>query len=565
LKVRRAMSAVRDKKSNTIILNGVSICPGIGIGRVHILDSDMTIPEREIHRDEVENELNRYNDAVETAKHYLNEHIKIEHSGFSLNDRAIFNIHEMMLTDNLFHEKVHKRIRDEQKNAEWCLNQETIKVLSHLDLTRDSYFHARGEDIRDMAKNLLGILLSGEESAEWDIGEDSILLTHYLHPSDVIMAHRFKSKGFASESNALVSHAAILMKGFGIPSVAGLRNLIDSANQGDTIIVDGTNSLVIVRPSSQKIEEYRNVIKETAVPTAKKEIVRCITADGHDIDLKANIENPDQVEMMLKQGLNGIGLFRTEFFISTASTMPTEEEQFQMYRDVIEKAKGRPVTIRTFDIGGDKQIGVFSKCTGRNPSLGVRGIRRHLTERVEEFRTQLRAIVRAASGNKVSILIPMVTTVDDIKKVKEHLSDISSELRRADGAFSNDILLGAMIETPAAAIAVDEILSEVDFISLGTNDLLQYFMAADRDNERVIHYNDASNPVFLKLLDSIIKEARKMGRERNVTICGETASDRRVIPKLLSLGYRSFSISPSCAPLFRDVCSHFRSKSFYNK
>lgn len=560
------MSAVRDTRSNDIILKGVSICPGIGIGRVHILESDMTIPERDIQENEVEDELNRYNDAVETAKHYLDEHIKTEHSGFSLNDRAIFNIHEMMLMDNFFHEKVHKRIRDEQKNAEWCLNQETIKMLSHLDLTRDSYFHARGEDIRDMAKNLLGILLSTEESADWRIGEDSILLTHYLHPSDVIMAHRYKSKGFASESNALVSHAAILIKGFGIPSVAGLRNLIDNAHQGDTIIIDGTNGLVIVRPSSGKIEEYQNLIEETAVPVAKREIVRCLTADGHDIDLKANIENPEQVEMMLNQGLNGIGLFRTEFFISTVSAMPSEEEQYKTYRYVIEKANGRPVTIRTFDIGGDKQIGVLSKCTGRNPSLGVRGIRRHLTERIEEFRTQLRAILRAAAGNNVRILIPMVTTVDDIIQVKEHLSHVSSDLSRTDEAFSKDILLGAMIETPAAAVAVDEILSEVDFISLGTNDLLQYFMAADRDNERVIHYNDASNPIFLKLLDSIIKEARKLGRERNVTICGETASDERVIPKLLFLGYRSFSISPSCAPLFRDVCAHFRSKEvFENK
>ena len=282
-----------------------------------------------------------------------------------------------------------------------------------------------------------------------------------------------------------------------------------------------------------------------------------MTADGTKIVLKANIENPDQVGLVLAHGLEGIGLFRTEFLISAEGRVPTEEQQYTAYRRVIEKAAGFSVVIRTFDIGGDKGMGLSDRCTGRNPALGLRGIRRHLMDRPEELRTQLRAILRAALGANVGILIPMVTTLDDVTAAKGHLADVRKALRQAGVAFSGEIAFGAMIETPAAAATVHDILGKVDFISVGTNDLLQYFMAADRDNERVIQYNDATSPAFLWLMEHVIRQAQNIGREADVTVCGEVASDRRVLPHLLRMGYRSFSVSPVSSAIIRGVCAEF--------
>ena len=274
-----------------------------------------------------------------------------------------------------------------------------------------------------------------------------------------MLAQRSRSAGFASESHALVSHAAILLKGFGIPSVGGIEGLTDHAQEGDRLIVDGTNGVVIVRPSSTTLEKYRSQ-KETAERPETTGVAGCMTADGTRIVLKANIENPEQVSLMLAHGLDGIGLFRTEFLISAEGHVPTEEEQYTAYRRVIEKAAGVSVVIRTFDIGGDKSMGLSDRCTGRNPSLGLRGIRRHLMDRPEELRTQLRAILRAALGAKVGILIPMVTTLDDVTAAKRHLADVRKELRRAGVAFSREIDFGAMIETPAAAATVHDILGK---------------------------------------------------------------------------------------------------------
>jgi phosphotransferase system enzyme I (PtsI) len=331
---------------------------------------------------------------------------------------------------------------------------------------------------------------------------------------------------------------------------------MDQVREGDRIILDGTNGMIVVRPSAATIEKFR-LRKEPGDLPGKEGIVGCVSADGTRIVLRANIENPDQVKLMSVHGLEGIGLFRTEFLVSANGRIPTEEEQYRVYRSVIEEARGRFVTIRTFDIGGDKDMGLVSRCTGRNPALGLRGIRRHLAENPDELRTQLRAVLRAAVGARVGILIPMVTTVTDIIEAKAHWSAVGQELDREGVAYSRDVVLGAMIEIPAAAGAVAEILSEVSFISLGTNDLLQYFMAADRDNESVLDYQDATNPAFLWFLRHIIEQTRSVGREADVTVCGEVASDMRVFPHLVRMGYRSFSISPVFAAHFRSVCAAF--------
>jgi len=553
--VQEPMSSTVDPSE--IVLRGSSICPGIGIGFAHVVDRVPSVQPTSIDPGQVAAEQRRYTAAVAATLSQLHEHVAVLHGSTFPEAEVILGVHQAILRDESFHDQVRKRIAAELKSAEWCLWQKASDLIAQFSTMRNPYFEARGEDIRDMGHNLIDAL-SGEQSEPVASGErEQVRVSQHLHPSEAVLAHRTHACAFASESRALVSHAAILLKGFGIPSVGGLAGLSVLVHEGDRIVVDGTNALVVVRPSARTIEAYQAWKSAAEAVPGTSGVVSCRTADGADIVLRANIENPEQVKLMLAQGLDGIGLFRTEFLISEGGHIPTEEGQYEAYRWVIESAAGRPVTIRTFDIGGDKTMGLSCRCTGSNPALGVRGIRRHLTGRPEELRTQLRAALRAAEEANVRILIPMVTTLDDIKGAKTHLAEVKRGLREACVAFNPDVSFGAMVETPAAAFAVRDILAEVDFISIGTNDMLQYFMAADRDNERVIHYNDAASPAFLRLLKLIIEQARTLGREADVTVCGEVATDVRVLPHLLRMGYRSFSVSPVSATLVRSVCREF--------
>jgi len=547
----------QDHSGKEVKLQGVSICPGIGISYVHAVDSVIQVPRNKIELSQVSSEQGRYTRAVEVTQDQLHNHVVSSHEGSTLSNKAILDVHQAILADKSFHNRVRKRIAAECKNAEWCLEEEGHGLIAEFDTMRNPYFQARGEDIRDMVGDILAVLTSanGPESfSEPEIGNAQVLVSRHFYPSSVMLAYRKHAVGFASESNALSSHAAILLRGFGIPSVGSVQNLLGTIHDGDEVIVDGINGLVIVRPSSITLDEYLSLKKEAEAPEAITTPEKCFTMDGTRIFLNANIENPDQIILMLSRGLEGIGLFRTEFFVLTGGCMPSEEVQYNIYRPLINKAAGRSVVIRTFDIGTDKQISSSQECTGDNPSLGVRGIRRHLLGKTEEFRTQLRAIMRASVGGNVGILIPMITTINDVIEAKRHFMSIKKELRENAMGFSENVALGAMIETPAAAIAVTDILSEVDFISIGTNDLLQYFMAADRDNEQVLHYNNAENSAFLWLLRFIIQKAKELGREYDVTICGEIASQPHIVPLLLRLGYRSFSVSPVAAKGVRNMC-----------
>jgi phosphotransferase system enzyme I (PtsI) len=540
---------------NEVRLQGVSICPGIGVGRVHLLDLDIPIPQDEIDFSRVASEQDRYSRAVETARRQLPEHMATVHGSDRSEAEAIYEVHQAILSDEAFHDKVRNRIADERKSAEYCLEQEAIALISVFDGMKDPYFKARGEDIRDMAYNLLAVLSNRTDEAHRRIGRQNIVLSRHLRPSHAAMAHRGDACGFVSESRALSSHAAILLKGFAIPSVGGVPGLLGVARDGDMILVDGSTGLVVVRPSAATENEYQARRRFAEASFALADVTPCFTSDGSRISLKANIENSEQVKLMLAYGLDGIGLFRTEFAIPANGHMPTEDEQGEIYGRVFEQAAGRFIAFRTFDIGADKTMGLEDAWEGSNPALGVRGIRRHVLNDTDELRTQLRAILRAADGRKLGILFPMVTTVNDVKRAKSILAESAGQLGSQGAKLPQRLHRGAMIEVPAAAIAVQAILAEVDFISLGTNDLLQYFMAADRNNERVLSYSDPTNPAFLWLLRHVIDQAAELGREADVTVCGEIASDSRILPHLIRLGYRSFSVAPVTASMVREICA----------
>jgi phosphoenolpyruvate-protein phosphotransferase len=420
---------------------------------------------------------------------------------------------------------------------------------------------SRAEDIRDLVTSIVDALSPTPETYKKALRqseESEVLISDNLFPSSVMDARRFHSVAFATESAALSSHAAILLKGFGIPAIGGVKCLRESIVEGDQVIIDAVNGVVIIRPEPKTVQKYITLKQELEIPEELplSPPIGARTKDGINVRLMANINNPDQIHLVLRNRLEGVGLFRTEFFVLETESFPTEQEQYDIYHRVFTAADGRRVVIRTFDIGGDKQIADLHYCTGQNPALGVRGVRRHLLRRPDEIQTQLCAILRAAVGFPVGILIPMITTVDDIREVKRLLESVKEELHRDDKPFSKEVELGAMIEIPAAAISVGDILAEVDFVNVGTNDLLQYFVAADRDNDAVLKYENFENKAFLWLLRFIIERAAELGKEKEVTICGESASNANIVPLLLGLGFRSMSITPTSARSVRNAITN---------
>jgi len=548
----------RLETGNEIKLRGTTICPGIGIGQVRVLDREVIVPRNEILASQVQSEQKSYSEAVKTVSDHLHEHIKEAHAGSSLSSSLILKNHEAMLTDEQFHKAVLSRISAEYKNAAWALEVEGEQIIAGLEASRSPYLMSRAEDIRDLVASIVDALSPTPETYKKALpqsGEPEVCISDNLFPSSVMDARRFHSVAFATESAALSSHAAILLKGFGIPAIGGVKGLRESIVEGDQVIVDAVNSVIIIRPKPETLQKYITLKRELEVPEElpPSPPISVRTKDGVDIRLMANINNPDQIQLVLRNRLEGVGLFRTEFFVLETESFPTEQEQYDIYHRVFTAADGRRVVIRTFDIGGDKQIADLHYCTGQNPALGVRGVRRHLLRRPDEIQTQLCAILRAAVGFPVGILIPMITTVDDIREVKRLLESVKEELRAEDKPFSEEVQIGAMIEVPAAAISVGDIFEEVDFVNVGTNDLLQYFVAADRDNDAVLRYENFENKAFLWLLGFIIERAAELGKEENVTICGEGASDPELVPLLLSLGFRSLSITPTSAHLVRNA------------
>ena len=536
-----------------MLLTGSVICPGIGIGRVVVVDTGVVVPRRRIADADVVAEQNRYTQGAEESRQRVRDHVKATYHDTPQHGAIIIAAHAAILRDESFHRSVRSRIASELKNAEWALEVEGEHHMSRFGAMRDPFFQARAEDVRDIVTGILDVLIRGGDRRirEVNAGEDHVLVTPHLHPSSAIYAQRVRAVGFATESQVVASHAAILLKGFGIPAVGRVYGLVEAAREGDTIIVDAVDGQVILRPTKQTLERYarrqHDEKSETVAP------LECRAADGTRVHLLGNIGNPDQVAPILQNRLQGVGLFRTEFLALQGDTIPGEEQQVESYLQVVRALDGRPLIIRTFDIGADKQIVSLHVRTGQNPAMGLRGIRRHLRGSSEELRTQLRAILRAAGDAEVGIMIPMVTTVRDVLEAKRHLDSVRQALHAEGVRHGKHITFGAMIETPAAALRVAEILREVDFVSLGTNDLLQYLMAADRDNEDLVDYNDPKEPAFLQLLEFIITEAKRLGRADDVSICGEVASRPHQIPALLRMGYRSFSILPVMADEIRNA------------
>ncbi|MCC6740776.1 MAG: phosphoenolpyruvate--protein phosphotransferase [Planctomycetia bacterium] len=537
------------------ILKGTPVSPGIVIGEAFLLDfEEFRMPRRAVEPEAIEAEVQRFENAVDRVVAEISEDVKrLEESMPDGDLHLIFNGHIAIVRELV--PTVVDSIRKYRFTPEHAVSKkirQTIKLLTSRD--DPSGFAARiVADFTDVEKRLLRVLFGRRGDSKSGAAGKSIVFARDLTPSQTMALDRTKILGFVTEFGGKTSHTAILARAHGIPAVVGIADVTREVSGGDTVIVDGTKGILIVEPDGETLKKYR-ALEKSFISFEKRtaEEMRAQpseTRDGIAVALLANIELPEEAKGAREFGAGGIGLFRTEFLYFDARNLPTEKEQFEKYRSVLQAMDGRPVTIRALDIGADKDVaGIASP--ERNPFLGLRGIRL-LFERMDLFRTQLRAVLRASAFGKARLMFPMISTLEEVKQAKAIVADVREELDAEGASFDPEMPIGVMIEVPSAAIAADILCSEADFLSIGTNDLVQYVMAVDRVNEKIAPLYQPGHPAVLRLLRSVIDAGARA--ERPVAMCGEMSGDPLFTALLLGFGLRSFSVVPSAIPEVKKV------------
>jgi phosphoenolpyruvate-protein phosphotransferase (PTS system enzyme I) len=533
-------------------LHGLGVSGGIAIGHAHLVTSaSLEVDHYQIPEEFIAREIKRFEKAVKLVRTELNnleKEIQTTHKGEASGEMAAFvTVHRMMLDDPSLSETPRDVIRRESCNAEWALKLQLDELLAQFAEVQDEYLRERKTDVRQVAERIVAALsgqISDVPEKLRERAEDTILVAHDLSPADVILFKDHQVAAFVTDVGGLTSHTAILARSLAIPAIVALHAARELVREDEVIIVDGTQGVVIVDPDEMVLAEYR--LKQNQWKLERQKLSRIKTAaaetlDGTVVELFANIELPSDLDAVKQSGATGIGLFRTEFLFMNRKGVPTEEEQFEAYKTVAEGMRGKPVVIRTLDIGADKSLGGPDQPSAHS-ALGLRAIRYCLSE-PQLFNTQLRAILRASRFGDVRILIPMLVSVNELKQTIAAL-DVAKEQLRAEGKkFTDKIQVGGMIEIPAAAIALPMFLRTLDFVSIGTNDLIQYTLAIDRTDDTVAHLYDPLHPAVLMLISSVIRQANAAGVP--VTVCGEMAGDVDLTRLLLGFGLREFSMHPA--------------------
>jgi phosphoenolpyruvate-protein phosphotransferase (PTS system enzyme I) len=533
-------------------LHGLGVSGGIAIGHAHLVTSaSLEVDHYQIPEEFIAREVKRFEKAVKLVRTELNnleKEIQTTHKGEASGEMAAFvTVHRMMLDDPSLSETPRDVIRRESCNAEWALKLQLDELLAQFAEVQDEYLRERKTDVRQVAERIVAALsgqISDVPEKLRERAEDTILVAHDLSPADVILFKDHQVAAFVTDVGGLTSHTAILARSLAIPAIVALHAARELVREDEVVIVDGTQGVVIVDPDEMVLAEYR--LKQNQWKLERQKLSRIKTAaaetlDGTVVELFANIELPSDLDAVKQSGATGIGLFRTEFLFMNRKGSPTEEEQFEAYKTVAEGMRGKPVVIRTLDIGADKSLGGPDQPSAHS-ALGLRAIRYCLSE-PQLFNTQLRAILRASKFGDVRILIPMLVSVNELKQTIAAL-DVAKEQLRAEGKKFNDkIQVGGMIEIPAAAIALPMFLRTLDFVSIGTNDLIQYTLAIDRTDDTVAHLYDPLHPAVLLLISSVIRQANAAGVP--VTVCGEMAGDVDLTRLLLGFGLREFSMHPA--------------------
>ena len=536
-------------------LQGIAASDGIAIAKVYTLtEPDLTVTKVTV--EDSEKEVSRLDDALAASIKDVELIKETALKNLGEEEAQVFDAHLMVLSDPELIGQVKDNITSNKVNAESALKEVTDMFISIFAGMEDNpYMQERAADIRDVSKRILAHLLGVKIPSPATIKDEVIIVAADLTPSDTAQLNRQYVKAFVTDIGGRTSHSAIMARSLEIPAIVGTKEVTSTAKDGDIIIVDGLTGDVFLNPSEEVVAEYRAKAEAFAAQQAEWEKLKdskTYTKDGHQVELAANIGTPKDLEGVVNNGAEGVGLYRTEFLYMDSHEMPTEEDQFEAYKAVLEGMNGKPVVVRTMDIGGDKELPYLPLPHEMNPFLGYRAIRISLNE-PEMFRTQLRALLRASVYGKLRIMFPMIATLNDFRGAKALLEEEKAKLIAEGVAVSDDIQVGIMIEIPAAAVLAHQFAKEVDFFSIGTNDLIQYTMAADRMNERVSYLYQPYNPSILTLIKHVIDSAHKEGKWAGM--CGEMAGDQTAVPLLVGLGLDEFSMSASSVLKTRSLIS----------
>lgn len=527
------------------VFHGIGASPGIAIGRVFVLDRRLVrVPRYHIEPDQVEYEVERFRRAVKKSVGQL-ETIRSRFVGDGMDHQAILEAHEMMLRDKALRDEACELIRDDLLNAEWAISRVIGRLRSLFDRVTDAYFRERRGDIDFVGERILRNLV-GQAADVSDIGQvegSTVIVGHDLSPVDTALLSRQRVAAFVTEVGGKTSHTCIVARSLEVPAVVGVQGILDAVGSDDLIVVDGLDGTVRVRPTRAQVEKGRersHEFQRLNLELLDAKSLPATTLDGRNLIVAGNIELPSEIATVLSRGGEGIGLYRTEFMYLGRSEAPGEEDHYRTYTRLLDEVGDREVTVRTLDLGGEKIFGAMPRDTEPNPALGLRAIR-YCLRHPEVFKDQIAGLLRAAVGGNLRVMLPMVSSIDELRAAKELIAEVVDNLTRQGKEFKRDVPIGIMIEVPSSAMTADHLANECDFFAIGTNDLLQYLLAIDRTNERVDYLYHPQYPAVLRVLRMVVDAARETATP--VSICGEMAGDTDHTAVLLGLGVQQLSMN----------------------
>jgi phosphotransferase system enzyme I (PtsI) len=546
--------SLKNERGSIVNIKGIAASNGIAIAKAFkLIEPELTVVKSTIA--DVEAEINLYKEALVKTTEELQK-IKVKAAqNLSEEEAAVFDAHINMANDPELLSQTTDKIKAESVNASYAFDEVSTMFITMFESMDNEYFRERAADIKDIKKRILAHLLGVKVNDPSTIDEQVVIIAEDLTPSDTAQLDRNFVKGFATNIGGRTSHSAIMARSLEIPAVVGTKTILEDVKDGDMIILDGLEGNVIINPSADQVSHYEEVAKAYEAQKAewaKLKNEKTVSKDGQHVELAANIGTPNDVEGVLGNGGEAVGLYRTEFLYMGRDNFPTEEEQFEAYKAVLEAMGEKPVVVRTLDIGGDKELPYLHLPKEMNPFLGYRAVRLCLDD-TDLFRTQLRALLRASAYGKLRIMFPMIATLNEFRAAKALLLEEKAKLVSEGVTVSDEIEVGMMVEIPSAAVLADQFAKEVDFFSIGTNDLIQYTMAADRMNEKVSYLYQPYNPSILRLVKMVIDAAHKEGKWTGM--CGEMAGDQTAIPLLLGLGLDEFSMSATSILPARSLIS----------
>ena len=536
-------------------LQGIAVSPGVAIGEALVMDNEgFRIPRRFVARDAVEEELERLHRAIDAAGVEIARNQQAVSHELGEQYAAIFEAHLRMLEGSKLRSELEEMIRDRHYSPEYAVSRTFRRYAELFEKLQTETFASKANDIRDIEKRLLRNLLGRRREGLSKLTSPVLVLAHNLTPSETANLNREYVRGFVTETGGPGSHTAVVAGALEIPAVLGTGPFLNEVSGGDLVIIDGDEGLVILHPDEETIARYQHEAEEIRSLAIQLEELRDLpaeTSDGERITLLGNIEFPYEVDHCVARGADGVGLYRTEFLYLEAATEPDEEVHFEAYCRVLQTMGDKPVTIRTFDLGADKVPHLPEPEDERNPFLGLRSIRLALRN-LPMFRRQLRAALRASAFGNLRIMFPLVSTLLELRQAKMVLADVIEDLEERRIDFDRNIDIGMMVEVPAACVMIEQFVDEIDFLSIGTNDLIQYTLAVDRSNKDVVGLYNAADPSILKLIEMVIKAARP--RNIPVNLCGQMSSNALYTMLLLGLGLRRLSVTPSAIPEIKKIC-----------